>query len=164
MHPHLGFSLPIRRMSSRTSSLIDGLPPEEIRPKVHFLRTKSRCHRRSVCGLTRNDDHRARGSNLPSAAMNNRSWRRSSRSADLALEDHQLLAKNRQLDVAVQIVRGAGNQPHHTAQQEIQQSEQHVEPSTTMKEGRSYELAGRGADRMLCVPFGPQALDGERYG
>jgi hypothetical protein len=54
-----------------------------------------------------------------------------SRSADLALEDHQLVAKDRQLDVAVQIVRGAGNQPHHTAQQEIQQSEQHVEPPTT---------------------------------
>jgi hypothetical protein len=50
--------------SSRTLSLIGGLPPEEIRPNVHFLRTKSRCHRRSVCGLPRNDDHRARGSNL----------------------------------------------------------------------------------------------------
>ena len=26
-HPHLGFSVPIRRMSSRTSSAIGGLPP-----------------------------------------------------------------------------------------------------------------------------------------
>ena len=77
MHPHLGFSLPIRRMSLRNSALIGGLPPEKMRPKVHFLRTKSRCHRRSVCGLTRNDDHRARERTLPSAAMNNRSRRRS---------------------------------------------------------------------------------------
>jgi hypothetical protein len=45
--------------------------------EVHFLRTKSRCHRRSVCGLTRNDDHRARARKLPSAARNNRSRRRS---------------------------------------------------------------------------------------
>jgi hypothetical protein len=39
---------------------------------------------------------------------------------------------------------------HHTTQQEIQQSEQHV-ASHDMKEGRSYERTGRGADRwFLC--------------
>jgi predicted enzyme related to lactoylglutathione lyase len=48
-------------MSSRTSSVIGGLPPTEVRLKVHFLRTSSRCHLRNVCGLTTNDDHRARG-------------------------------------------------------------------------------------------------------
>jgi site-specific recombinase XerC len=31
MHPHLGFPLAIRRMRSRASSLIGGLPPAEIR-------------------------------------------------------------------------------------------------------------------------------------
>jgi hypothetical protein len=76
-----------------------------------------------------------------------------SRPADLALENHQLVAEDRQFDVAVQIVRGAGDQPHHTTQQEIQQSEQHVQTSHDMKEGRSYERTGRGADRMVCVPF-----------
>jgi hypothetical protein len=66
--------------------------------------------------------------------MNNRSRRRKSRSADMALENHQLVAEDRKLDVAVQIVRGAGDQPHHTTQQEIQQSEQHV-PNLPRHEG-----------------------------
>src|SRR6266545_1307814 len=60
-HPHPRFSLPIRRMNSRTSLPIGGLPPAEGRLKVHFLRTSSRCHRRSVWGLTTSIDHRARG-------------------------------------------------------------------------------------------------------
>jgi len=34
----------------------------------------------------------------------------------MALENHQLVTQDRQLDVAVQIVRGAGDQPHHTTQ------------------------------------------------
>jgi hypothetical protein len=75
-HPYLGLSLPIRTMSSRTSSVIGGLQPTQVRLKVHFLRTSSRCHRRSVCGLTTNDDHQARGRVLLMAAMNNRSRRR----------------------------------------------------------------------------------------
>jgi hypothetical protein len=76
-HPHLEFSLPIRRMSSRTSSSIGGLPPAGPRRKVHFRHTSSRCHRRSVGGLTRKDDHRDRASVLLSAVMNRRSRRRS---------------------------------------------------------------------------------------
>jgi hypothetical protein len=70
----------------------------------------------------------------------------------MALENHQLVTEDRQLDVAVQIVRGAGDQPHHTTQQEIQQSEQHVPTSHDMKEGRSYERTGRGADRRFVCP------------
>jgi hypothetical protein len=70
----------------------------------------------------------------------------------MALENHQLVTEDRQLDVAVQIVRGAGDQPHHTTQQEIQQSEQHVPTSHDMKEGRSYERTGRGADRWFLCP------------
>ncbi len=54
MHPHRGFSLPIRRMRSRTSSGIGGLPPADLPRKVHFLRTRSRCQRRSVWELTTN--------------------------------------------------------------------------------------------------------------
>jgi hypothetical protein len=34
--PTLGFSLPIRRMSSRTSSVIGGLPPADLRPEGPF--------------------------------------------------------------------------------------------------------------------------------
>jgi hypothetical protein len=45
MQPHRGFSLPICRMRSRTSPEIGGLPPRDLRRKVHFLRTSSRCHR-----------------------------------------------------------------------------------------------------------------------
>ena len=74
--PHLGFSLPIRRISSRTSPVTGGLPPTGLRLKVHFLCTRSRCQRRSVCGQTRNDDHRSRGRALLIAAMNKPSWRR----------------------------------------------------------------------------------------
>jgi hypothetical protein len=50
-------------------------------------------------GLTRNDDHRARGSVLLNAAINSRSRRRRTRSAHLALKDHQLVAKHHDLDV-----------------------------------------------------------------
>src|SRR5207249_12057014 len=60
----------------RASSAIGGLPPGDIRLTCHLLRTSSRCHRRRVCGLTRNDDQRARGSVLLIAAMNKRSPRR----------------------------------------------------------------------------------------
>jgi hypothetical protein len=76
MHPHLGFFLPNRRMSSRTSAAIGGLPPTDPRLKLHFRRTRSRCHRRSVWGLTRNDDQRPRGRALLNAVMNSRSRRR----------------------------------------------------------------------------------------
>jgi hypothetical protein len=34
----------------------------------------------------------------------------------MALENHQLVTEDGQLDVAVQIVRGTGDQPHHTTQ------------------------------------------------
>ena len=71
MQPHRGFSRPIRRMSCRTASGIAGLPPAELRRKVHFRRTSSRCHRRSVFGLIRNEDHRARGRTLLIAAIKN---------------------------------------------------------------------------------------------
>ena len=50
-----------------------GLPPADLRRTVHFRLTSSRCHRRSVCGLTRNDDHRVRGRTLLIAVMNSRS-------------------------------------------------------------------------------------------
>jgi hypothetical protein len=77
IHPHLGFSLPICRMRSRTSPEIGGLPPVDFRRKVHFFRTSSRYQRRSVWELTTNADHRPRGSTLLNAAMNSRSRRRS---------------------------------------------------------------------------------------
>src|SRR5918995_1463734 len=68
-----GVLLPICRMRSRTWSVIDGLPPVDLRRKVHFLRTSSRCQRSSVWGLTTNVDHRARGRILLNAAKNSRS-------------------------------------------------------------------------------------------
>jgi hypothetical protein len=104
MHPHLGFSLPIRRMRSRTWSVIGGLPPLDPRRKVHFLRTSSRCQRRSVWGLTRNADHRARGRTLLIAAMNNRSVK--ARAAHLALEDLQLVTKDHELHFGVELFVG----------------------------------------------------------
>ena len=71
----------------------------------------------------------------------------------MALENHQLVAEDRELDVAVQNVRGASDQPHRTTQQEIQQSEQHVPTSHDMKEGRSYERTGSRCRSMVSVPF-----------
>lgn len=75
-HPHRGFSRPILRMRSRTSGAIGGRPPVDPWRYVHFLRTSSRCQRRSVCGRMRNEDHRSRGSALLSAARYSRSRRR----------------------------------------------------------------------------------------
>jgi hypothetical protein len=45
---------------SRCSRLRSPLPAE-IRLCVHFSFTSSRCQRRSVCGLTTNEDHRTQG-------------------------------------------------------------------------------------------------------
>jgi hypothetical protein len=73
---HRGFSLPIRRVSSPTSSASGGLPPVAFRRWVHFLRTSSRCQRSSVCGLTTNEDQRGRGRTRLAAAINSRSRRR----------------------------------------------------------------------------------------
>ncbi len=90
--PHLGFSLPIRRMSSRTSSLIGGLPPTEVRRKLHFLRTSSQCQRRSVCGVQERQppgsrkDPAHRGHEHTVATAKKRPPR-------LPPEDHQLVAK-----------------------------------------------------------------------
>jgi hypothetical protein len=43
---------------------------------VHFLLTSSRCHRRSVWGVTRNEDHRSLGRSRLAAAKSTRSIRR----------------------------------------------------------------------------------------
>jgi hypothetical protein len=74
MHPHLGFSLPRRRTSSRSSGSTGGRPRRR-RRKVHSLLTSSRCHRRSVWGVTRNEDHRSLGSNRLAAARSTLSLR-----------------------------------------------------------------------------------------
>lgn len=75
--PHLGFSLPCRRMSSRTSPAIAGLPPADLRRKGSTsVAPTPGATEMSVCGHTTNDDHRAGGSILLIAAMNCRSRRR----------------------------------------------------------------------------------------
>jgi hypothetical protein len=65
-HPQRGFSLARRRISSRTRGDIGGRPTRLAR-YVHLRLTRSRCQRRSVAGVTRNDDRRSRGS-IPAAA------------------------------------------------------------------------------------------------
>ncbi len=76
-HPHLEFSRVIRRTSAWTSGSRGGLPGLLPRPKVHFLRTSSRCHRRSVLGVTMNEPHRSRGRTRLAEASSTRSRRRS---------------------------------------------------------------------------------------
>ena len=62
-------------------------------------------------------------------------------------EDHQL-------DFGVhQFVARAGDQPEHTAQQEIDESEEHG-PNLHEKGGRSYEWPGRGDDQRFVCPSG----------
>ncbi len=111
-------SIAAKRNESQVSGMI-------LINEPHLLFTKSRCHRRSVRGLTRNDDHRVQGSNPPSAAMNNRSRRRSRGLPTWRLRNHQLVAEDRKLDVAVQIVGRVGKQQDETAHQEMHESEEH---------------------------------------
>jgi hypothetical protein len=69
-------------------------------------------------------------------------------------EDHELVPKNRQLDVAVQIARGAADQPHHATQQEIQKREEHGSNLPPAEGGRSYERTAHGGDRWFVCPSG----------
>jgi hypothetical protein len=78
----------MRSTRSRTSSQIAGLPPAERWRYVHFLRTSSRCHRRSICGRTRTADHRWRGRTRLSATINSLSRRRR-RGRDTVLPRHR---------------------------------------------------------------------------
>jgi hypothetical protein len=150
MEPHRAFSRPIRRMSSQTASGIGRLPPADLRRKVHFRRTSSRCHRRSVCGRTRNDDHRARGSALLIAAMKPRSRRRR-RPCPPGAEDLQLVTKDNELDYGVQrLVGGAGGQPDHTASNRYRSAESTYGTSRE-KEPRSSERPGRVRIGGMCV-------------
>src|SRR3990172_1657012 len=72
-HPQRGFSRAMRRISAVTSGSIGGRPGFFVLPYVHFFLTSSRCQRRSVLGLTRNELHRSRGSILATAASRARS-------------------------------------------------------------------------------------------
>jgi hypothetical protein len=98
-----------------TSSSIGGLPPTD-RRYVHFLRTSSRCHRSSVCGLTRNDDQRCRGSILLTAARN-RPVAARRRPGDLPLEHRKLVAKDDYLHAVVQTIRWADGEADQSARQ-----------------------------------------------
>lgn len=75
--PQRGFSRARRRMSARSSASIGGRPGRPVFWYVHFLRTSSRCHRRSVAGVTRKATHRSRGIARLAAASRTRSMVRS---------------------------------------------------------------------------------------
>lgn len=77
MQPHRGFSRPSLRIRRRVDSSSGGRPPRSrLLGYVHFLRISSRCHRRSVCGLTMKEDQRGRGKARLAAARRTRSHRR----------------------------------------------------------------------------------------
>jgi hypothetical protein len=75
--PQRGFSRARRKTSSRRS-LSSGGRPARRRRYVHFLRTSSRCQRKSVCGETTNAGQRSRGSSPLAAVHTTRSRRRNS--------------------------------------------------------------------------------------
>jgi len=148
-----GFSLPIRRMSSRTSSLIGGLPPPDARRKVHFLRTSSRCQRRMVWGLTTKADQRARGRAVLNAAMNSRSLRRRR-----GLPTWRLRTINwwRRTTTSTSVVTCTLEDP--AINRTRQRSNRYTRAKNTNrtsfeKEGRSYERAGHERRSVVCVPF-----------
>jgi len=111
-------------MSSRTSSLIGGLPPTEVRRKLHFLRTSSQCQRRSVCGVQERQppgsrkDPAHRGHEHTVATAKKRPPR-------LPPEDHQLVAKDHHFDLPIEVAGRASYQPNDTAQQQIHESNEH---------------------------------------
>jgi hypothetical protein len=118
MQPHLGFSLPIQRMSSRTSPGIGGLPPDDLRRKgplpSHQLpvpaKERLRGNQERGPPSTREDPADCGHEQTVATAK--------MRPAHLALEDLQLMAKDYQLDLGVHLfVVGASDQPDDTAQQ-----------------------------------------------
>jgi hypothetical protein len=71
-YPHLGFSRPIRRISSLIEGSRGGRPGRRDGPRGRFFKS-FRCHRSRVAGPTRKLLHRSRESNRAAAARNARS-------------------------------------------------------------------------------------------
>ncbi len=135
-------------MSSRTSSLMGGLPPADLCAYVHFLRTSSRCQRRSVRGLTMNDDHRARERALLIAAMNTRSRRRRRGLPTRAL---QLMAQDNDLGAHLFVGR-TNDQPDHMVQQQIHGSPEHKR-NLPREGGPMVRTLWSRRRSMVCAPF-----------
>src|SRR5918999_6489624 len=91
-YPHLGFSRPRRSTRSRTSGSIGGRPGL-LERSVHFRLTSSRCHRGRVCGVTRNEDQRARETRREAAARKARS---------IGRKDGRATCRRRTLDLTAQ--------------------------------------------------------------
>jgi len=73
--------------------------------------------------------------------------------AHLALEDHQLVAKDHYLDFGVhQLDRRVSDQPNHVGEARDTR-EPRSRPNLLEKEARSYERPARGNDQWVCVPF-----------
>jgi hypothetical protein len=87
-----------------------------------------------VWGLTTKADQRARGRAVLNAAMKQPVATAKTGPSDLALEDHQLVAKDHYLDFGGHLYVGRpGDQPDQTAQQQIHEGEEH-EPNL-LREG-----------------------------
>jgi hypothetical protein len=71
-YPHPGFSRANRSTSSRTATGVPGRPGRRY-AYVQRRATSSRCQRRTVAGLTKNEDHAERGSARLKAASSARS-------------------------------------------------------------------------------------------
>lgn len=125
-HPHRGFFAG-HPQDQDSDLLADGrpaagrappegpLPPDELAmPSKQRLRTDQ--ERRPASSWERPAD---RGHEHPVAATK-------MRLAQLPFENHQLVAQDYDLEVGVQIVGGAGEQPDHPAQQQIREREEHV--------------------------------------
>jgi hypothetical protein len=83
--------------------------------------------------------------------MNSRVAMAKMRSAHLALEDHQLVAKHHDLDVAVQMIRGAGDQLDQAAQQEVREREEHGRSLLRVRKADPINALVEGTIRGLCA-------------
>ena len=77
------------------------------------------------------------------------------RSANLALEDHQLMAKDHQLDLGARLAGRASDRPDDTAQQQIDESKEH-ERNLPEEEGGPIDPTNapvESENQMVCGPF-----------
>jgi hypothetical protein len=86
-------------MSSRRSATRPGRPSRGRRAnRAHLRRTRSRCQRGRVCGLTRKLSQVARGSRPAETCERQTISRPPARPLDLALEDAQLVPEDQELE------------------------------------------------------------------
>jgi hypothetical protein len=152
-YPHLGFSLPSRRIRCLNEGSSGGRPGGR-EPRPLLLLSRSRCHRASVSGPTRKLFHRLRDRARATAARNARSAVGEEDSPAASAEDLELVAEHDGLDIQL-IEAAADQQAEQPAQKPVPDGPQHL--GSLMPGRPACERPGRSGGSSFFTPQGPSA-------